>query len=251
MGFRRIMQKKAVCFFSLAVMAWLSFLPVWGTSVIPYEGDAHFEKKDYVEAIADYERQYAAGQYSEQMLYRMAFIHENMDQPAEAAYFLKKAQAEYGSSDPELPGRIRKLMRLAGTDHFFTQDDWISWRSFYRQWGLPINAVMLAATAFLLLILLRKQLWKRPTVRYVAGFASIALLLSLLLNGYNLLMGGERAVVVKPTACYKEPGFSSSNSLTAIGLAETVKVVGHQDIWVQVDAGAGAWWVPGWALRTL
>jgi hypothetical protein len=47
------------------------------------------------------------------------------------------------------------------------------------------------------------------------------------------------------------PGFAASPNRTIIGMGETVKVLGHEDIWVRVDAGGGDWWVPGWALRAL
>jgi hypothetical protein len=249
MGFIRIMQKKAAGIFSMVLMAMLGIPCLWASSVGPWRGDEYFEQKDYVSAIQQYELQYNAGSFSEQMLYRMAFIHENMDHPAEAAYYLKKAQLEYGGKD--LDQRIRKLMRLAGTERFYTQDEWLAWNAFHRKWGLLLNLLMVAAVVTVAMALLGPKVFKLRLNRYVTGTGVILLFVTLSLNGYHLFTSGPRAVVIKPTSFYTAPGFAASSNRTIIGMGETVKVLGHEDIWVRVDAGGGDWWVPGWAIRAL
>ncbi|MBP6640165.1 MAG: hypothetical protein KA293_07705, partial [Bacteroidia bacterium] len=96
-------------------------------------GDKAFEAGQFTQALKLYEDVYSQGKFSEKMLYRLAYMHENLRAYPQAIYYLKKAAQEFGDKGTE--GKIRQLMQRQGSNRFFTGDGWNDYLSFYRNWS--------------------------------------------------------------------------------------------------------------------
>jgi tetratricopeptide (TPR) repeat protein len=212
-------------------------------------GDKAFESGQFTEAMRAYETLFSEGKFSEKMLYRMAFIHENLREYPEAIYYLKKAAQEFGEKNSD--AKVRQLMQRQGSTHFFAGDSWNGYLSFFRKWGfvayivLGLSIAGLAAHYFLP----RKKMpaWRQLGV---VGCYALFVLMTLVLVHRNFFVP-SRAVLMERTAFYEAPAFSSNYRTQAFSLGETFDITDRQDIWIEVSAGGRSCWVPNWVVKAL
>jgi hypothetical protein len=192
---------------------------------------------------------YAIGKYSEAMLYRMAYMHEQLQHYPLAIYFLKKAAKEYGNA--AIDAKVKQLMQLQGSERFFPSSSWNTYLHFFRQWGWlfwSLFGLSIAAIVAHMFVMPGKGLaWRK-------GAVSIAWTLAILLGvglAHRSFFVPELAVVTQTTAFYDFPGYAGKPTLNAFSLGETVSVEDQEDIWLLVQAGDKAFWVPKTVLRPL
>jgi tetratricopeptide (TPR) repeat protein len=212
-------------------------------------GNKAFEAGQFTQAMALYEKVYAQGKFSEMMLYRLAFMHENLRAYPQAIYYLKKAAQEYGEHDTD--AKIRQLMQRQGSTRFFSGDPWNAYLTLSRAWGwivyLAFGLAIAALVAHYLLPNVRKPSWRQLGM---VGAWGLLLAAAFMLFHRNFMVP-QRAVLLEQTAFYSEPGFSANHHLGAFSLGETLDIDDHSDIWIQISAGGQQWWVPNWVVRTL
>jgi hypothetical protein len=212
-------------------------------------GDKAFEAGQFTQALDVYEALYAKGKFSEQMLYRLAYMHENLRDYPQAIYYLKKAAQEFGEKETNI--KIRQLMQRQGSTRFFSPDGWNGYLSFFRAWGWTVFVAFgLAIVGLGLHYWLpnrRMRAWRQLAV--VAAWAVLFLAGGILFHRSFLVP--NRAVLMEETAYYSEPGFSAQSRLNAFSLGETLNIDARHDVWVQVSAGGRQWWVPNWVVREL
>lgn len=212
-------------------------------------GNKAFDAGQFTQAMTLYENVYASGNFSESMLYRLAFMHENLRNYPQAIYYLKKAAQEYGERDSE--PKIRQLMQRQGSTRFFSGDTWNGYLTLFRTWAWLIYSVfgvsILGIAAHHLL-----PNRKRTTSRTLVGVSAWSLMaITAFILFHRSFMVPERAVILETTAFYDAPGFSADHRLNEFSLGETVDIDGQRDIWLQVSAGGKQYWVPNWVVRTL
>ena len=212
-------------------------------------GNKAFEAAKYTEAMTLYEKVYASGKFSENMLYRLAYMHENLRQYPEAIYYLKKAGQEYGDKNSE--AKVRQLMQRQGGTRFFSGDGWNGYLSFFRDWKWLFYGLFFAAIIGIGLhyILPRTgvPIWRSIGVGVawtVFGILTIYFL-------HRSTMVPQRAILMEETSFYSGPGFSAASRPKAFSLGETLDITDREDVWVQVAAGGRAWWVPNWVVKEL
>ncbi|MFM2374959.1 MAG: hypothetical protein RLZZ165_55 [Bacteroidota bacterium] len=212
-------------------------------------GDKAFEEGKFTQAMKIYEELYVQGIFSEKMLYRLAYMHENLRAYPQAIYYLKKAAQEFGDRDTD--PKIRQLMQRQGSTHFFTGDTWNGYLSFFRSWGwlffTAFGISIAGLWAHYLLPTKGMQGWRQMVaVGAWAVFLSVGTVLF-----HRSFLVPRRGVLMENTAFYAEPGFSATYRLAAFSLGETLDIEDHHDIWLQVAAGGREWWVPNWVVREL
>ncbi|MFN8393489.1 MAG: hypothetical protein U0176_02305 [Bacteroidia bacterium] len=196
-----------------------------------------------------YESLYDQGKFSEQMLYRLAFMHENLRSYPQAIFYLKKAAQEYGEKGTD--GKIRQLMQRQGSTRFFSGDGWNDYMLFFRNWNwaflLAFFLAMAGIAAHYLIPLKQLRGWRQLAVigAWVIFFVAGAALF------HRSFLVPDRAVLMQDTAFYSEPGFSSNYRLGSFSLGETLEITSRSDIWVQISAAGRQWWVPNWVVREL
>ncbi len=212
-------------------------------------GDKAFEAGQFTQALKLYEDVYSQGKFSEKMLYRLAYMHENLRAYPQAIYYLKKAAQEFGDKGTE--GKIRQLMQRQGSNRFFTGDGWNDYLSFYRNWSWlffgVFGACILGLGVHYWMPNNNMAAWRQLAV---VGVWAILFLSGAVIFHRSFLMP-QRAVLMENTAFYAEPGFSSNHRLNAFSLGETLDIDDRNDVWLQVSAAGRQWWVPKWVVREL
>lgn len=211
--------------------------------------DKAFDSGQFTLAMRQYEALYARGNFSEKMLYRMAYMHENLRAYPQAIYYLKKAAQEFGEKDTD--AKIRQLMQRQGSTRFFTGDVWNGYLSFFRHWGwvffVAFGGGVLGLAAHYLLPRKRLRAWRQLAAvgAWTLFFMSGAVIF------HRSFLVPQRAVLMQPTAFYAAPAFSAAQRLDAFSLGETLDIDSRNDVWLQVSAAGRQWWVPRWVVREL
>jgi hypothetical protein len=212
-------------------------------------GDKAFEAGQFTQAMKIYEEVYGEGKFSEKMLYRLAFMHENLRGYPQAIYYLKKAAQEFGDKGSE--GKIRQLMQRQGSTRFFTGDGLNDYLSFYRSWSWLFYGVfglcILGLGVHYWMPSKNIQAWRQLAV---VGVWAIFFLVGAVIFHRSFLIP-KRAVLMENTAFYTEPGFSANHRLNAFSLGETLDIDDRKDVWLQVSAAGRQWWVPKWTVKEL
>ena len=213
------------------------------------QADALFGKQQFTESLNLYESLYSEGKYSEAMLYRMAYMQEQLKNYPMAIYFLKKASKEFGN--PAIDAKVKQLMQLQGSERFFPSSTWDTYLKFFRQWGWlfwGLFALSIAAIVADLFLKAGKGLvWRKGLV---SGAWTLGILLGAVLAHRSFFVP-QLAVVTQNTAFYDFPGFAGNAVPKAFSLGETVSILDHEDIWVLVAAGDKEYWVPERVIKQL
>lgn len=211
--------------------------------------DKAFSEKRFMEAMEIYDSLFEEGQYSEAMLYRMAFIHEETKNYPMAIFYLKKAAKEFGN--PAIDAKVKQVMQLQGSDRFFPSSAWNTYLQFFRSWGWLLWGLFAAGILVVVLDSFvgfqKGASWRKGTV---AGAWTVVVLLAVAL-GHRSFMVPELAVLVEPTSFYDFPSYAGKQIPKAFSPGETVSINDSEDIWVLVQAGDREYWVPKRTVKLL
>jgi tetratricopeptide (TPR) repeat protein len=242
----------------IIVFSWLFLLSffLWPSAALAgnaadqlSQADQSFEKQEYTQAMEQYKALYAEGYFTERMLYRMAFMYENLKNYPEAIFYLKKASLEYGNVDSD--AKIRQMMQTNGSSRIFSSDGWDSYFLFFNRYGLIFwiaFGLLAAGLAASLLIPARKPNSLRIVAK-VSGWTLFSILGIFFIH--HLFFTPHRAVIISKTSYYDFPGYAGNSMPNIFSQGETVEVTDHQDIWARVAAGGREFWVPSRVLRDL
>lgn len=235
--------------FGLLFQSNLVFAADSSPDILLKQADQAFESDQYTEAMDLYTDLFQEGHYSEKMLYRLAFMHEKLENFPEAIYFLRKASQEYG--DRGTSERIRKIMRAKKVLRIFTSDGWDAYYAFFRSWGMLIWGLFTAATLVLLLhfFLPKKYAFKGRLTAYQVSWGFFIVMGAILY--YHHVETPTRGVIVQGTSFYTAPSYAAENKPEALSQGELVTIKSEKDIWVEVSAGGQRWWVPKMVVREL
>ncbi|MEM0999826.1 MAG: tetratricopeptide repeat protein [Bacteroidota bacterium] len=211
--------------------------------------DQAFEQQQYTDALSGYEAIYGEGYFNEKMLYRLAFMHENLKNYPAAIYYLKKAAQEFGNESSE--AKIKQMMQMNGGTRLFSADGWDAYLLFYNRYGtllwigFAIVGLGMAATLFVP----KRSPNSLRSVGLISGWTLFAVVGIFLLH--HLVRSPHRAVLVEKTSFYDFPSYAANSFSNVFSLGETVAVTDEEDIWSLVEAGGREFWVPRRVLRDL
>jgi hypothetical protein len=211
--------------------------------------DQSFDKQEFTVSLEAYQGLYEEGFFTERMLYRLAFMNENLKNYPESIYYLKKAAQEFGNEDSE--SKIKQMMQMNGSTRVFTEDGWNSYFLFYNRYGIYFwiaFAVLAIGLAASLLIKNRKPNSFR-SVGLVTGWSLFTVLAVFFIH--HIFFSPHRAVLMEKTSFYDFPGYAGHSLPKVFSLGETVAITDEQDIWAKVAAGGREYWVPKSVLRDL
>jgi hypothetical protein len=242
------MSKKFIAFFlALFMVPFFSFAGEISDKLAG--ADQAFDKEEFTVAMQQYEELYAEGYFTEKMLYRMAFMHENLKNYPAAIYYLKKAAQEYGNEGSD--AKIKQMMQMNGSSRIFTADGWDAYFLFFNQYGtwLWIGFAVLALGLSASIFLPRRKPNSIRSVGLVGGWTLFAILGIFFVH--HLIFTPHRAVLIQETSFYTFPSYAARSMPNIFSLGETVAITDQEDIWSLVEAGGREFWVPNWVLRDL
>jgi hypothetical protein len=224
-------------------------IPAQDSSVLLQSAEEAFAQNRFVEAFESYQKLYESGSYTEQMLYRMAYIMEETKSYPMAIYYLKKAALEFGNKGVD--GKVKQVMQLQGSDRFFPSSAWNVYFKFFRDWGWLIWTLFATSILVVLVDVIwdrnRGASWRRAGV---AGAWTIAILLSVALAHRSFAVP-KLAVLIDQTGFYDHPGYAGKQIPKAFSLGETFQIHDEIDVWSQVQAGDKVFWVPTRCIKPL
>ncbi|MDP5169298.1 MAG: hypothetical protein NWR72_03575 [Bacteroidia bacterium] len=209
------------------------------------QADQDFLYENYQAAVRKYAILYESGQKDESMLYRLAFLHEQLSEYPQAIFYLRKLQWAHGA--PIIDAKIISL--LEQKDRSLPEGDpasallLFSIRYRWAWLGGILAGLMLSGLALLI------KPWKsRATFSLVVAGICLASSAWLLIQWQG---HSPRAVIVLPTSFYELPAYSAETIPLPLLPGSTVKLLQSQDIWQQIEANGASAWVPAFVVAPL
>ena len=226
----------------------LSAAPVSDPESAFSSANAQFQEENYTQALTEYTDLFDAGYYSEEMLYRLAFIHEKTGSLPEAIFYLRKAAKEFGPRQTE--EKVRALLRQQRVSRVFSGSSWDAYLAGFRAWSGFVYGVFGTGIALLLVWFLVPS-HRLPAHRIILGTGIVLTGLTTAVLAHRLFMVPDRAVSIHPTSFYESPSYGAERISEAFSPGMTVYIEEEQDLWRLVSAGSRAYWVPRMVLREL
>ena len=191
-----------------------------------------------------YEEVLNQGFFHEQMLYRLAYMHEQMEAYPQSNFYLRKIQWEYGAENIE--GKVLQLIRKMTRERVSLGTPWSESQLTARYYETYLIGGIVTATLLLVLMLFvaRAQLSRAIGI---ALTATILICTGLLLANYY--QTPPKGVIVESTPFYDLPGYGAESKVYPIYPGALVDVLDKQDIWVKVSMGKFTGWIPAFTLR--
>ncbi len=190
--------------------------------------DSLFNQKKYTESLELYEELLSVQkQYTPQMLLKMAFITEGLNNYSKALYYLNLYYAK--TTDKRALKKMEKLAelhKLKGYDYkdkeFFTM--------LYKKYRKHIT-ILLMAVSILLLGFLYKRKKERPID------LGVFLTFSLLLLFYHVNNPGflEKGIITAPNAYMMKTPSSGADLIEIIDPGHRVNIIDQNDVWLEIE----------------
>ena len=210
------------------------------------EANLLYDKQLYSEAKKKYSTLYQQNIYSEKILYRLAYLCEREGSYAEAVYYLRKVQQQYGGEG--LNDRIGKALENTGSGGMILENEHNFHHSLLRNTPILLGIVAVL-TLFSLYLIVRLKKNK------IARFLGISVLLLCILPEMGLIQAyffqAQEAIIMKETAFYEAPSFAAACRPALYAPGTSCEILEKQDMWNKVALNDKEYWVPAFVLRTL
>lgn len=200
--------------------------------------DEAFAYAQYPQALEGYTALYQAGLWQEQMLYRLAWLHEQAGSYPAAIYYLRQVQWAYGGE--RIEEKVADLMAQQPA-RLPVGSGWTAYRQALHHQRDRWYGLMLAST------LLAAGLWIGWRQRWGFWAGLLPALLALGAGGMLVEQAWRlprKAVILEPSACYEAPGFAAPYRHLPLGPGATVTLEAVTDIWCRVTLPPFEGWVP-------
>lgn len=208
--------------------------------------DKFYDAQMYGKAEEIYTDLLNKGVYSEQSLYKLANIAERNKRPAEAVFYLRKLQKEYGGNGFE--ERIALALESGSYNVVNTANEYASYDIWER------NAIKILILALCLLaaggVLIKKLTFIKHS--FIAGifFIASSLLIQVMLC-YTLFFSPQRCVLIKEAGFYDFPSYAADYKPASYAPGTVLVIKQKQDAWLKVALHEKEFWVPAFTVRAL
>lgn len=199
---------------------------------------------NYLLAIQLYTSIIESGQTDEEVFYRLAYLHEQLEEFPASLFYLR--QLHWKTGDPLIQDKLSSL--LESPDRSIPEGDPASLVTIlslrYRWW---IMATILSLLLIAAGLIFSKWDHRGKVAIWVSSFS---LLLALFVSG-SWQFSSPRAVIVLPTYFYQSPGYGAERISLPLSAGSTVILHKEQDIWMEIEANGSRAWVPAFVLSPL
>lgn len=221
----------------LFILFTVSFLTISYTGICEGEkdrlmiADSLFAQKKYTQSFDLYNEIYTSyGKVSPSMLLKMAFVKEGLGDYSNALYYLNLYYLK--TYDKKV---LKKMENLAEKYHLegYNYDDAEFFLNLYQKFQIQID---LFVTGLLLVFLgiLVYQKRKKGHVSSMTGYVYISLLVVLLLVN-NFGRERKQAIISTDNVYLMDGPSPGANVLDVITVGHRVKILGQQDVWVEIE----------------
>jgi hypothetical protein len=216
--------------FLLGVFLVPEYSSAQGVNPVLTKADSLFELKKYTESFEQYQQVFDEGMASPQMLMKMAFIKEGLDEYPEALFYLTKY---YDLTHSNLVLRkineIAEKQGLVGYD-VTDADFFISWYAVYSD--LLFTGLMCVIVIFLALQAFRFYKRKKLSAGLMTWQLIFALALAVVVN---YPFGSAEAIIVEPATYLMKGPSAGAPMLEIVSQGHKVKVLDEGQIWTKIQ----------------
>ncbi len=227
--------------------------PLFAQSLTQVDADSlfqqaayHFTYQKYPESLALYQALLADGVMEEDMLYRMAYMHEQLGDYAQAIYFLRLIQYYFGGEN--LEQKIALNLEEITQERRVRGEVWTETQLFFQRNQLylmiALGILALGTLAFTLL----DQTPYIKTLRIT--LAAMTLTAGVVWLGIDQ-SSRDRCVIVQATDFYRLPGYGAEVKALPWGPGTTLKLLDQREIWCKVGVDRFEAWIPQMVIRRI
>ncbi|MBA9075819.1 MULTISPECIES: SH3 domain-containing protein [Rufibacter] len=195
------------------------------------QADSLYTRHQYTQALDLYTRLLQQDQvYTPQMLLKMAFIHEGLQQYTQSMYYLQLYYSKYPSrSVLQKMEQVGMEQRLKG----YQYTDWDFFKTqFYKYYPQILEVLLLLAAAATTFALIRWRKKRPISKQFKLGF--LLFLLFLFYFG-NFLTLGQQGIIQQANVPIMTAPSAGAGLIASVGTGHKVDVLGEQDIWYRIE----------------
>jgi len=192
------------------------------------KADSLFKEQKYTEAFDIYSDVFSAGNMTESMLVKMAFIKEGLGDNVQALYYLEQY---YGvTSDKSVLLKMQELATAGGLNGYEVADKdfMLNFLSLYR---LEIQIGLVLVSAFLLAFAYQSRKKKRMPVGI--PILQIIILVSFLVIS-NDWLGKDTAIIQSSTLLMSGPS-AGAEPVGWVNEGHRIEVLDESDVWTKIQ----------------
>jgi len=194
------------------------------------QGDSLYQKKKYSESFAVYKELYDQGNYTAQMLLKMAYVKEGLGEVADALYYLNIYYVNFPQRN--ILKKMDSLAKLKGIEGY-NYDDVNYFLFLYYRYKSEIMIGMVGILfVFFLAIVSNRVLFKRIPITSPYLFLVLAAFVYLFVNySSNFFYKG---IIMNPKAIVMNAPSAGGQVVTVLPKGTRVHVWGDDDVWYKI-----------------
>ncbi|WP_205499768.1 SH3 domain-containing protein [Rufibacter psychrotolerans] len=195
------------------------------------KADSLYAHHQYTQALEIYEKLLAQNRiYSPQMLLKMAYIHEGLQQYTHSMLYL---QLFYSKS----PSRsvLRKMEEVGLQQHLsgYEYTDWDFFKTQFYKYYSKILELLLAGAVIAMTLLVRRWLKKKPiSSEAMVGFLGY---LGFIFYFANFLTLDQQGIIQNGNVPIMNAPSAGAGLVASVGTGHKVNILGQEDIWYQIE----------------
>lgn len=223
------MQKRA-----LKYLIFLFFLPQGLCAQTPAEllvkGDSLFQKKKYSESFSVYKSLYDEGNYTAQMLLKMAYVKEGLGEVADALYYLNIYYVNFPQRN--ILKKMDSLAKTKGIEGYNYDDVNYFLFLYYRYKSETMIGMIGILFLFFLAIVSNRVLFRRIPITSPYLFLVLAAFVYLFVNySSNFFYKG---IIMNSKAIVMEAPSAGAQVVATLPKGTRVHVWGDEDVWYKI-----------------
>jgi hypothetical protein len=195
------------------------------------QADSLYARHQYTQAYTIYEQLLNQQKvYTPQMLLKMAYIQEGLQNYTQSMYYLQLFYSKQPSRSI-----LRKMEEVGLQQHLqgyaYTDLDFFK-TQFHKYYDNILELLLIGAVIFLTL-LVRRWLKKKTIPKQTQG--TFLVYLAFIFFYANFLTLGQQGILLNPNVPIMTAPSAGAGLVTTAGVGHRVNIVGEQDIWYRIE----------------
>ncbi|MFD1754642.1 SH3 domain-containing protein [Rufibacter sediminis] len=195
------------------------------------EADSLFNQHQYTQALTIYERLLSQKRlYSPQMLLKMAYIQEGLQQYTHSMHYLQLFYSKHPTRSV-----LRKMEEVGLQQHLsgYEYTDWNFFKTQFYKYYTQILELLLVGAVIAITLLLRNWTRKQPiSIEAKGGFL---LYLGFLFYFTNFLSLDQQGIIQNSNVPIMTAPSAGAGLVATVSLGHKVDILGEEDIWYRIE----------------
>jgi hypothetical protein len=200
-------------------------------SVLLSRADSLYTHHRFTQALDIYEKLLTEEhRYTPQMLLKMAYIHEGLQQYTKSMHYL---QLYYSKHPTRSILRKMEEVGLQQQLHGYAYTDWDFFKTQFYKYYAQILEILLVGAVIALFLLVRGWLRKKRLSTEVKG--GFLLYLGFIFYFANFLTLGQQGIIQNSNVPIMTAPSAGAELVVTVDMGHKVNILGEQDIWYRIE----------------